>query len=89
MEPQKMLQQMINFNKYMFENTFNSITMFQEQMERMSNMFLDQATGMPEEGKKAVTEWVKSYKTARDDFKKVVEDNFKKMEEFCAADKFK
>ncbi|MBF0552443.1 MAG: hypothetical protein HQK60_18170 [Deltaproteobacteria bacterium] len=89
MEPQKMLQQMINFNKYMFDNTFNSITMFQEQMERMSNMFLDQATGMPEEGKKAVTEWVKSYKTARDDFKKVVEDNFKKMEEFFAADKFK
>ncbi|MBF0498339.1 MAG: hypothetical protein HQK58_17475 [Deltaproteobacteria bacterium] len=89
MEPQKMLQQMINFNKYMFDNTFNSITMFQEQMEKMSNMFLDQATGMPEEGKKAVTEWVKSYKTARDDFKKVVEDNFKKMEEFFAADKFK
>ncbi|MBF0525401.1 MAG: hypothetical protein HQK56_09935, partial [Deltaproteobacteria bacterium] len=45
MEPQKMLQQMINFNKYMFDNTFNSITMFQEQMEKMSNMFLDQATG--------------------------------------------
>ncbi|MBF0475080.1 MAG: hypothetical protein HQK59_04460 [Deltaproteobacteria bacterium] len=89
MEPQKMLQQMINFNKYMFDNTFNSITMFQEQMEKMSNMFLDQATGMPEEGKRAVTEWVKSYKTARDDFKKVVEDNFKKMEEFFAADKFK
>ncbi|MBF0509296.1 MAG: hypothetical protein HQK57_10275 [Deltaproteobacteria bacterium] len=89
MEPQKMLQQMINFNKYMFDNTFNSITMFQEQMEKMSNMFLDQATGIPEEGKKAVTEWVKSYKTARDDFKKVVEDNFKKMEEFFAADKFK
>jgi hypothetical protein len=37
---------------------------------------------MPEEGKKVLSEWVKAYKKGRDDFKKVVDQNFKNAEAF-------
>jgi hypothetical protein len=36
----------------------------------------------PEEGKKAVIEWMKAYKKGCDDFKNIVDENFKKVETF-------
>ncbi len=82
MDQKKMLKQMIDFNKAAFDNTFNAMVMLQEQTERMSNTLLDQATWLPEEGKKAISEWVKAYKGGREKFKKGVDENFKKVEDF-------
>lgn len=84
MEQKQMVKQMIDFNKTTFENTFNAITMLQDQAEKMANMFLQQATGIPEEGKKVLNEWTAAFKKGRDDFKKGVDENFKKVEDFFA-----
>ncbi len=78
-------KQMIDFQKTTFDNSFNAMVMLQEQAERMSNTLLDQATWMPAEGKKVVNDWVKAYKKGREDFKKVVDDNFKMVEAFFAS----
>jgi hypothetical protein len=40
---------------------------------------------MPEEGKKALTEWMKSYKKGCEDFKKIVDQNYKNVEQ-CFTD---
>ncbi len=84
MDPKKLMKQMVDFNKTAFDNTFHAITMLQDQMERMSSMFLEQTPAFPEEGKKAIKEWVKAYKTGREEFKKVVDEGFKRMETFFA-----
>ena len=80
MEQKKMAKQMIDFYKTSFDNTYSALTIMQEQTERMTNMFLEQATGIPPEGKKALQEWTKAYKKGCEEFKKTVDDNFKKAE---------
>lgn len=82
MEPMKMAKQMIDFNKSSFDNTFNALTMLQEQYERMINSFMDQAVWLPEEGKKALNEWLDSYKKGREAFKETVDTSFKKVEDY-------
>jgi hypothetical protein len=78
---------MIDFNKATFDNTFNAIVMLQEQAERAANTLLEQANWLPEDGKKAINEWVKAYKKGREDFKKVVDENFQKVESFFSGTK--
>jgi len=80
MQPKDLLKQMIDFNKSAFENAFKNLNMLQEQMEKVFNLYIDQASGMSEEGKKAAKEWASMYKKGYDDYKKLVADNFKKME---------
>ena len=82
MDSQKLAKQMIDFNKATFDNTFSALTMLQEQAERMANTLLDQATWLPEEGRKAITDWVDAYKKGREDFKGMVDENFAKVESF-------
>lgn len=76
------MKQMIDFQKSTFDNSFQAMVMLQDQTEKTVRSFMDQATWMPEEGRKAIDEWLKSYKHGREDFKKQVEENFKRVEEF-------
>ena len=84
MDLKKMTKQMIDFQKATFDNTFNAMTLLQEQAERMASMFLGQTQEIPEEGRKAVNEWVKASKKGREDFRKSVDDSFKKVEDYFA-----
>lgn len=85
MDSSKIAKQMIDFQKTTFDNTFNAMVLLQEQAESMASTILDQATWMPEEGRKAINDWVKAYKKGREDFKKGVDENFKKVEDFFSA----
>lgn len=93
MDQKETFRQMVNFNKKAFENTFSAMVMFQDQSEIMFTGMLEQATWMPGEGRKALEEWVKTYKKNREDFRKAVDDGFRKLEEFtsrpAAAEKAK
>ncbi len=73
-------KQMIDFQKTTFDNSFYAVTLLQEQTEKMTRSFLDQAIWLPAEGRKAVDEWIKAFNKGRNDFKKTVDENFKKME---------
>lgn len=81
MEPAKITKQMIDFQKATFDNTFNAMVMLQEQTEKMARSIMDQATWLPDEGKKAIDEWVKAYKKGRESFKKTVDESFSRIEE--------
>ena len=76
------LKQMMDFNKSTFDNSFNAMVMVQEQTGKMAEALLAQAGWLPEEGKKAISEWVNAYEKGREDFKKAIDDNYKKVEEF-------
>ncbi len=82
MDPKKMGKQMIDFYKTSFDNSFSAMMMLQEQMERMTNMYWGQMVNLPDEAKKGLADWTKSYKKNCEDFKKMMDENFKKLESF-------
>lgn len=85
MEPVKITKQVIEFQKTTFDNTFNAMVVLQEQAEKMTKAMLEQSPWVPEEGKKAVQEWIGAYKKGREDFKKMVEENFQRVEDFFSG----
>ncbi len=56
--------------------------MVYEQNEKMVETFLNQATWMPAEGKKVIEEWLAAYRDGCNDFKKMVDDNYAKVEAY-------
>jgi hypothetical protein len=48
----------------------------------MVDTFLSQATWLPEEGKKAIRDWMSAYRTGCSQFKKQVDDNYAKVEAY-------
>ena len=82
MDQKLIARQMIQFNKTAFDNSFNAMTMVYEQSEKMLGTFLQQATWLPEEGKKAIETWMQTYKKGCEDFKKLADENYQKVEAF-------
>jgi uncharacterized membrane protein len=82
MDPKQIANQMIQFNKTAFDNTFDAITVLQEQTEKLISTYLNQAPLLPAEGKKAIMDWIKAYKKGSEEFKVAVYENFKKVEEY-------
>jgi hypothetical protein len=85
MDQKQIAKQMIQFNKTAFENSFNAMTMVYEQNKKMVGAFLDQATWLPDDGRKAITDWMESYKKGCEDFKRLVDENYQKVEDFFAG----
>jgi hypothetical protein len=82
MDNKQIAKQMIKFNKTAFDNSFSAMTMVYEQNEKMVETFLGQASWMPEEGKKAIGDWLAAYRNGCNDFKKMVDENYAKVEAY-------
>jgi len=67
----KVLKQMMEFNKAAFENSYGMMATIQDQMERMVSMYVDKTSGMPDEGRKALYEWMDVYRKGCEDFEKL------------------
>ncbi len=81
MDQKQIVKQMIDFNKTSFDNTYEAMVLIQEQAEKTADMIVEQASWLPKEGKTVIGDWVDSCKKGRNDFKKIVDENFKKVEE--------
>lgn len=81
METTQIAKQTLNFQKTVFDNSFNAMIMVQDQSEKMLNGYLDKLPWVTEESKKSMQTSIDMAKQARDDFKKSVEDGFVKFEE--------
>jgi polyhydroxyalkanoate synthesis regulator phasin len=80
MHPQMIAKQIIDFNKAAFDNTFDTIKILQESMEKTVKEFTEKADMFPDEGKKVIIDWVETCKKGRTDFKSAIDDNFKTVE---------
>ncbi|PKN89014.1 MAG: hypothetical protein CVU51_02500 [Deltaproteobacteria bacterium HGW-Deltaproteobacteria-1] len=87
MDPKQIAKQMIVCNKTAFDNNFRAMQLLQEQTERLVGKFWEKCPMFPEEGKKAIADWMTSYKKGCADFKNTVDDNFKKTDEFFKESK--
>jgi hypothetical protein len=84
MDQKQIAKQMVEFNKSAFDNTFNAMTALQDQTEKLVFQFLEKAQWFPEEGKKAINEWLKAYKKGCSDFKSSADNSYKKVSEYFA-----
>lgn len=82
MEQKQIIAQMLDFNRTTFDNAFNAMSLLQDQAEKATNIMLEQSPWIPEESRKAIHEWVKVYKKGREDLRKTVDENYKKVESF-------
>ena len=81
MDQKILFKQMIDMQKVAFDNSFKVMTTIREQGEKMANMVLEEASWLPEEGKKAMTDWIGTYKKGYDNFRDAVAENFNKMQD--------
>ena len=74
----KMAKPMIYMQRASAEGMLNSLTMMWDQ----TAMFLDGATWLPEEGRKAFRQWVDINKKACEDLKAVIAGGYSNLEKF-------
>jgi hypothetical protein len=86
MDQKQIAKQMVQFNKTAFDNSFKAMSLVYEQNEKMMDAFMGQANWMPEEGQKALKDWMASYKKGCEDFKKMVDENYAKVEAYFGED---
>jgi len=86
MDQKLMVKQIIDFNKATLDNAYNAMCLLQDQAERLGQTTLEQATWLPEEGKKVINDLTDAYKKGRDDFKKGIDEAFAKVEEYFKSE---
>ncbi|GAB6906054.1 conserved hypothetical protein [Desulfosarcina cetonica] len=82
MEYSQIAKQIINFNKMAFDNSFSAMSLVYEQNQKLLESFLGQAAWMPEEGKKALKDWMASYQKGCEEFKQMVDNNYAQVEAY-------
>jgi hypothetical protein len=76
MEPSEVVKQTLHFSKVTFDNTFNAMLLLQEQAQRISDFYVNQMLGFPQEGKRIVDTWMGACKDNREEFKGALEKNY-------------
>ena len=74
------LKKMIDFNKETFISMYNTFSYLQKQTENIIDSMIDQNLWLPEQNKKNIKEWSKTYKNGLDRFKKNMEIGYEKIE---------
>lgn len=82
MDQKQLVKQVLDFNKSTFDNAYSTMVLLQEQSERLGQSTLEQASWLPEEGRKAINDLTNAYRKGRDDFKKGVDEAYQKVEQF-------
>jgi hypothetical protein len=82
MEQKQLAIQMMEFNKKAFDNSFSAMSSLQDQTEKLIWSFLEKAPWFPEEGRKAMNDWIISYNKGREDFKAVADESYQKVVEY-------
>lgn len=85
MDQKHMLKQMVEFNQTAFDNSFKAMVMMQNQMETVTNSFMEKANWIPPESRKAMDTWMNACKNGRENFKKYVDDGFKKLDTYLVG----
>jgi hypothetical protein len=75
-------RQMMEINKAAVDSAINAMMLLQNKTEEYTAGFVDKATWLPDPGKKAINELVKSYKVGFENIKTATDENFKLMAGF-------
>ena len=77
-------KQMMQMNKMAFDNNYMMMMSTYEQNKLMLNTFLNQATGMPAEGRKAIEDWLQAYRKGCEELKKMTDEGYAMVEKYMS-----
>jgi hypothetical protein len=80
MDQKQMFKQMIEFNQTTFNNAYDAMVLVQDQFEKAACAALDQARGLPAEGRKAIENWSEAFKDGRKSLKQQMDNGFEQAE---------
>ena len=81
MENTEFARRMVDMNRTATENTWNALTLWQDQTERITRAVLENSHNLAEEGQRVVEEWVKEYKRGRTATRKTMENNYQQVQD--------
>jgi uncharacterized protein (DUF608 family) len=81
----QMAKQVIEFQKSSFSGIFDAMATLQDNTVDAVDTMLDQTTWLPEDGRKAIQEWVDVCQKERDRFKSYVDDSFNGLEKYVGS----
>ncbi|SPF37018.1 conserved hypothetical protein [Syntrophobacter sp. SbD1] len=77
----RMVKQMIDMQRASSDGMINSMIMMWDQ----TGSFLEGAAWLPEEGRKALKQWIDMNKKACENLKNAIDSGYSSMEGFCGA----
>ncbi len=78
----KILIEMIRYMQFLFEQSINSTQMMFEHADKMLLYAVEQGDVTQEESRKRFTEWMDTSKKLRDDYVKVMREQFDQIEAY-------
>lgn len=87
MNTTKITQEMIAFHKIAYDNAISRMNTLHEQTEKLINKFWQKSPMFPEEGKKAISDWMTAYKNGYENYKISMDENFQKVENYFDKDR--
>ncbi len=86
-DPKNMAGDFLNFMKSSFDATFDNVVKIQDLNEKMLKDMLDKGKEMQGDSVKMVNDFIENAKKGRDEYKKVMKDGFKKVEDILKTGK--
>ncbi|MGD8701963.1 MAG: hypothetical protein PVH26_05975, partial [Desulfosarcina sp.] len=74
MVQKEVMQQMIKFNRTLFDGAFEATAQLQDQVEKIGNTMMDHAGWLPGESRQIYDSCLKAYKSGCSNFKSFVDD---------------
>lgn len=84
MDPKQITKQLMDFNKSVFDQTFQMMTILHDHTENIVFRFLERSNWITEDGKKVINEWAKVCKTGNEYFKGYANENYKKITDYLS-----
>jgi hypothetical protein len=80
MAHREIARQITGFFKTASDSSLKTITLLQEYTEKTISLSLMRSPWFPEEGRKLVSEWLKTYRKGYDDFRIAADEQYRKLE---------
>lgn len=87
LSPERLATDMIDFYKSAALNACNTMSLFQEQAEKIFTIMLEQGFNAQKEGMKLWQDWLSLNKKNRDEFSKLMGTSLDRAQEFFAPRK--
>jgi polyhydroxyalkanoate synthesis regulator phasin len=78
-------KEMFNVMKTIIDGTASMLSMMQNQNERILNLVVEHSLTTQKEGKKMLDEWVKKARNSNEIYKKLLEENLRRVFQMNAA----
>jgi hypothetical protein len=72
----KFAKEILEFQKSVFDNGYNTLLQVQTQAENLADMMLMQTQWMPEEGKRLIDQWTQALKKGQKDLKAMADQGY-------------